>query len=811
VRSSSDRFLAILGMAIASFLAAASAADGIKLDASGPDERLRIEARVNGHPVGVALDTGLDCGYLLFRSDLPQLGLGVPEPAGTSFAPGKYPFILAQSCTWSLLGTTLPKLHPLVLTVPLRFLREEAGLVGLVGWPAVRKNIWVLNLAAGRIGTAKSVPAPALHWDPFQIKSDLRILSLVEDSPSNGRPLPRLLIDTGNADGILLPADQWRAWRAAHPGLPTTISADWMVGQGERAEEQVWAETFTLGNLVLHDVPVQEEDEAYTNMSPGEPVIALGLAALQRLDVVLDGPHHAAYLRASDAPAPAFQHNRLGVAFLSADARNSPQVATRIIPGSPAAVAGILPGDVLVEVDGKPATRESYWKKPAGTKYALILKRGEFLVPVDVVLQDLVGPKLPPGPVAGKGIVAFRPRAVVLDRVDDGYFLVTGLARAAQGDYAGAIASYTQAIAISPKFAAAYCARAESRVAQGDLADAVADLNQAIALNPGYAEAYDNRGLTENAVGDLADAVADYDRAIEFNPKAGDAYNHRGEAEEKEGKFDEALADFDRAVALDPAYAPAYSNRGAVRELRGDFAGALADCDRAIALNPNDAEAFSNRGAARAGAGQFAAAAADFDQAIALNPRSVSAYENRGASENDAGDYAGAIADYSRAIALHPQDGAAYRGRALAKDASGDSIGALADYSNSSPPANRTDLFLRFRISLVLRRLNMDEADGDLIEAVDAAEPGWAKTIGSYLIGTLSEAELIAAAASATEETRADRECEADYYMAMMHLLRDETSAARALLAKCVATRASANEEFTLAKGELARLAPASS
>jgi tetratricopeptide (TPR) repeat protein len=805
------RLGAILLAVLSSSWAAAAAADAVKLDSSGPDERLRIEARVNGHAVGVALDTGLDCGYLLFRSDLPQLGLGVPEAAGTNFAPGKYPFILAQSCTWTLLGTTLPKLHPLVLTVPLRFLKEEAGLAGLVGWPAVRKNVWVLNLAAGRIGVTKSVPAEALHWDSFQIKTDLRILSLVQEVKPQGRPLPRLLIDTGNADGILLPADLWRAWRAANPGRPTTISADWMVGQGERAEEQVWAETFTLGNIVLHDVPVQEEDEAYTNMSPGEPVIAIGLAALQRLDVVLDGLHHVAYFRPSAAPAPAFQHNRLGAAFLSADAHDSPQVATRAVPGSPGAAAGILPGDILVEVNGKPATRESYWKKPAGTKYSLILKRGEFLVPVDVVLQDLVGPKPPAASGAGHGMLPFRPSAVVLDRADDEYFLVAGLARAAQGDYAGAIASYTKAIAVSPKFAPAYCARAESREAQGDLADAVADLNQAIALNPGYAEAYDNRGLTENAVGDLVDAVADYGRAIEFNPKAGDAFNHRGEAEEKEGRLDEALADFDRAVALNPDYAQAYSNRGAVKVTRGDFAGAIADCDRAIALNPHDARAFSNRGAARAGGGQSAEAVADFDRAIALNPRNASAYENRGASKNDAGDYAGAIADYSVAIALNPQDSNAYRGRGLAKDASGDSIGALADYSNSSPPASRTDLFLRFRISLVLRRLNMDEADSDLIEAVDAAEPGWGKTIGSYLLGTLSDPELIAAAGSDSEETLADRECEADYYMAMMHLLRNETSAARTLLAKCVATRASANEEFTLAKGELARLAPGSS
>jgi tetratricopeptide (TPR) repeat protein len=785
--------------------ASAAAADGVKLDSSGPDERLRIPAQVNGHPMAVALDTGLDCGYLLFRSALPQLGLSMPAPVpGRDVAPGKYPFILAQPCTWTLLGSTLRDIHPLVLTVPSRFLREEAGLAGLVGWPSVRQNIWVLNLAEGRIGAARSVPAAATHWDRFQLKTDLRILSLVDEAQP--QRVPRLLIDTGNADGILLPADQWRAWRAANPGLPTTISADWMVGQGERAEEQVWAPTFVLGNLVIHDVAVQEEDEAYTNMAPGEPVIALGLAALQRLDVVLDGPHHAAFVRVSPAPAPAFQHNRLGVDFLSADPRNSPQVATRVIPGSPAAAAGILAGDVLVTVNGHPAAREPYWKKPAGTKYDLILKRGDFLVPVTVVLQDLLGPEHPAAAADAGSIVAYRARPVVFDRADDEYFLVAGLARAASADYDGAIADYAKSLAVNPSFAAAYCARAESREAEGDFTEAVADLNQAIALDPGYAEAYDNRGLCHNAQGDFAAAIADYDQAIAANPKGAEGFNNRGETEWNEGKAAEALSDFDRALAVNPKFGQAYRDRAAAETSQGNFAAAIADCDRAIALNPLDADAFNNRGAARASAGKFADAVADFDQAIALNPKNPAAYDNRGASKASAGDLPGAIADYDLALTLNPQDTTAYRGRGIAKDASGDLVGALADYSNAAPAPDRTDLVLRFRISLALRRLDMEEADRDVIEAVEAAEPGWGKTVGSYLTGDLAEPDLLAEAEKGAGSLRADRECEADYYVAMVHLLRDDPAGAREFFTKCLATHAWGNEEYTLARGELARL-----
>jgi tetratricopeptide (TPR) repeat protein len=795
------RRLAALLLGLLPWLASA---DGVKLDSSGPDERLRIEGRINGHAVAVALDTGLDCGYLLFRSDLPPLGLAVPAPpAAATATPGKYPFILAAACTWDVLGTSLPGIHPLVLTVPGRFLREEAGLAGLIGWPAVHDNIWVFNLGAGRIGVAPSVPPSAAGWEHFALKTDLRILSLEAQS---GPKLPRILIDTGNADGILLPADAWRAWRAAHPQAPATISADWMVGQGERAEEQVWADTFVLGDIVLHGVPVQEEDEAYTNMSPGEPVIAIGLAALERLDVVLDGPRHAAYVRASPAPAPPFPHNRLGAAFLSAEAPGSPQIATAAIPGTPGALAGLRPGDVLVSVNGRPATRESYWKKPAGTTYDLVVRRGDQQVPLTVVLRDLIGPAAPAA-AGADAIVAYPPRAVTLDRADEQYLLVTGLAEADRGNFAGAIADYTRAIAVNPAFAPAYCARAESREAEGDAADARADLDRAIALNPGYAEAFDNRGRTEAAQGDLPAAVADYGRAIAANPKAADPYNQRGEIERQQGDATAALADFDRAIALQPASAEAYGNRASLELDAGDWAAAVADCNRALALNPRDGEAYNNRGAAQADAGNFAGARADFGRAIALNPKNPALYDNRGACENAAGDFAAALADFSRALALNPQDAAAYRGRGIARDATGDLVGALADYCNASPTPARTDLFLRFRISLVLRRLQMDDADTDLVEAVEGAEPGWGKTVGSYLIGALSEPELLAAAASAGPDGRAERECEADYYIAITHLLRKETAAARASLAQCVATGATGTEEFTLAQGELARLA----
>ena len=94
---------------------------------------------------------------------------------------------------------------------------------------------------------------------------------------------------------------------------------------------------------------------------------------------------------------------------------------------------------------------------------------------------------------------------------------------------------------------------------------------------------------------------------------------------------------------------------------------------------------------------------------------------------------------------------------------------------------------------------------------MEAAEPGWGKKVGSYLAGSLSDSELFAEAASGSDQTLADRQCEAFYYAGVMRLLRNETEAARNLFTKCLATNAYGNEEFALARGELARLSPAQS
>src|SRR3954470_22412600 len=62
------------------------------------------------------------------------------------------------------------------------------------------------------------------------------------------------------------------------------------------------------------------------------------------------------------------------------------------------------------------------------------------------------------------------------------------------GDYAAAVAAYTEAIARDPKNARIYMARAGAYDQLGDMDKALADANEAIKLDPKNAEAWVARG-----------------------------------------------------------------------------------------------------------------------------------------------------------------------------------------------------------------------------------------------------------------------------------------------------------------------------
>ena len=166
-----------------------------------------------------------------------------------------------------------------------------------------------------------------------------------------------------------------------------------------------------------------------------------------------------------------------------------------------------------------------------------------------------------------------------------------GMAKAAIADFDGAIADFTQALALKPDYAVAFYNRGIAKKARGDIDGAIADYTTAIALKPDYAFTYNNRGNEKALIGDLDGAVADYTKAIALQPGCAEAYHWRGIARSMQRDWDGAIADFTQAIELKPDYAAAYYNRSNTKKAKGDLDGAIRDHSSAIEHNPDYAQA----------------------------------------------------------------------------------------------------------------------------------------------------------------------------------------------------------------------------
>ena len=127
-----------------------------------------------------------------------------------------------------------------------------------------------------------------------------------------------------------------------------------------------------------------------------------------------------------------------------------------------------------------------------------------------------------------------------------------GNAHGDKGDIDRAIADYSEAIRLDPKFAMAFQNRGNAYSDKGDNDRAIADYSEAIRLDPTSARAFVGRGIAFGDKGDNDRAMADYNEAIRLNPKSALAYFARGRSYLFAGSVEKALADFNQASAQAP-------------------------------------------------------------------------------------------------------------------------------------------------------------------------------------------------------------------------------------------------------------------
>ena len=202
-----------------------------------------------------------------------------------------------------------------------------------------------------------------------------------------------------------------------------------------------------------------------------------------------------------------------------------------------------------------------------------------------------------------------------------------GDAAVRQHDQEAAIAEYSQAIRLEPKYARAYFCRALVYYLQHDWDKAV-DFTHAIQIDPKYARAWLIRGASLQAEGRADKAIADYTEAIRLDPTTPDvfgnpdcvaieAYIGRGLAYASRGALDKAIADYTMVIRFYPERRRLLPAGDGLRPRRW-LDKAIADFTGPSATHPTSAAVYTNRGVAYWELGQADKANQDFAKAKEL-------------------------------------------------------------------------------------------------------------------------------------------------------------------------------------------------
>jgi membrane-associated protease RseP (regulator of RpoE activity) len=211
----------------------------------------------------------------------------------------------------------------------------------------------------------------------------------------DGRRVPgTFMVDTASRSPLLLTRGFVEEEQLVE-SLPATLTATTGWGIGGPTRDVVGrARAFELGSLRF-DHPIVVCSTARSGvLSERDWAGIIGGEILRRCHVVVDYANGAMTLEPNDNFAEPFEHDQSGL-FLVAEGTDLETLRVHdVVPGSPAAEAGIDVGDVITAIDGSPAAdleqAKALFRAGPGTTYAIDVVRAESPLKTELKLRRLV-------------------------------------------------------------------------------------------------------------------------------------------------------------------------------------------------------------------------------------------------------------------------------------------------------------------------------------------------------------------------------------------------------------------------------------
>ena len=357
-----------------------------------------VPVSVNGKaPSWFVLDTGaevsvMDAGH---AAELGLTAAGAIEARGMGEASMDAAVIAAPSLVFGGVRVPLDSIY----TVPLRPLWPRAGraMHGILGYDVLGHFAVELDYAARvvRLHDPDRYAAPPSSTAlPVTFESNMPAVGGEVELPG-GRRLPaRITVDSGAGSALTL-SSPFLARHGVREAVGPVLSGSTGRGiAGATQQDMGRIVALHLGPYELRE-PVTAFSLDQKGASANPDVDAnLGGEVLRRFTVVFDYPRSRMVLTPNAALREAFEADASGLQLMTDDAL-ARVVVEKVVPGTPAAEAGVQAGDEIASVDGRPLRGGDLQDlrkrlRDPGRTFSIELRRGGEVVRTKLTTRRLV-------------------------------------------------------------------------------------------------------------------------------------------------------------------------------------------------------------------------------------------------------------------------------------------------------------------------------------------------------------------------------------------------------------------------------------